>query len=125
MTELPPKGCVSISDLKKMYNSISKNHMHSQGEDIIFTVWEDMVFSLENIKEWCSQGGCVDSDGDAGSIDKHLDELYHANTIGSMIIAIDNCLNDYHGVSIMIEYIINVSFDEANKFLDEIRDKKG
>ena len=121
MGELPPKGHVSLSDLRKIYNLMVKKGMVSQLDDIVFRVWGDMVFSLNAIQEWYDGKGETISDN--GSVNRHLNELYAANEINEMIVAIDNCLNNYHGMSMMIEYIINADFDEANKFLNEIRDR--
>lgn len=121
---LPPKGRVDLDDLKIMYKFCDKSFSYSQFEDVIFRIYSKMIESLENIKNWCEKEGvyCADESGNAGSIEKHLNKLKSSKDIKHMIVAIDNCLNDYHGVSMMLENIINADFDKINKFLDERRD---
>jgi hypothetical protein len=123
MLSLPPKGKVDLDDLVVMYKICAKPFMYSQFEEIIFRIYSDMVESLENIKKWCKEEGvfCVDDDGQSGSMEMHLRRLQSAKNIQEMIVAIDNCLNDYHGVSMMLENIINADFDEINDFLNKRR----
>jgi len=123
MSDLPPKGTVSLVDLQKMYNLLHKPISNSQLEDVVYRIWEDLVFSLQAIKDWYDNSNKIDLIDNCGSIENHLDDLYAAKNVDIMILAIDNCLNNYHGVSMFLEYIINADFDEANKFLDKIKNK--
>jgi len=121
---LPPKGKINLNDLKVMYKACGDTFLYSQIEDVVFRIYSDMMESLENIKKWCEQEGiyCIDENGNGGSIEKHLDKLKSAQSAKQMIVAIDNCINDYHGVSMMLENIINADFDKINEFLDKRRD---
>jgi len=122
MKKLPPKGRVSLTDLRKLYNLMGKHIYNSQAEDVVYRVWEDMVFSLQDIQKWYKEV----SKGEElkeGSVEAHLADLYEAKNIDNMFMAIDNCLNDYHKIGPFLGYIVNADFERVNAFLDEIRDR--
>jgi hypothetical protein len=123
MADLPPKGKVSLSDLRKLYNLMSKDFYNSQTENVVCRVWEDMVFSLKNIQDWYQDSYDDEKQDLKGSIEEHLENLYEAKDIDEIFVAIDNCLNDYHGMGIFLEYIISSDFEKSNNFLDEMRDE--
>lgn len=123
MEKLPPKGRVSLTDLRKLYNLMGKHIYNSQAEDVVYRVWEDMVFSLQDIQKWYKEV----SKGEElkeGSVEAHLADLYEAKNIDNMFMAIDNCLNDYHKIGPFLGYIVNADFERVNAFLDEMRDKR-
>lgn len=119
---LPPKGKVSLQDLCKMYNLIDKPVNNQQLEDIVYRIWDDMVASLCSIEEWFHETGDTASGSD--TVRKHLNALYNAKTVDDMIVAIDNCLNEYHGVAgAFLENIVDGELGDIVGFLDEVKSK--